>query len=431
VPEAPALPRAARGTTPTLPGSRPRGPLRVLLVGKDATLGDAGPGVVADTRERHVGYARALRARRPGSELRVVYYRPAARGGGDEAPAEGLRLYPTLSRHRAAFLTGVAAGVRRALAGGWRPHLVSAQNPWEEGVFAWGLARALGAAFVPQLHFDLFTPAFLREHPINHWRRRVAGRVLRGGDLVRVVSAGLREAATRELGIPAERIRIVPVGVRFTPAEGGREAARAALGVAPGVPLVLYVGRFHAAKNLPLWVEAARRVAAEVPGARFVLAGDGPEAGELRAQAAAGGIGDRVAFPGMVGYERLPALFAAADLFMLSSSNEGYGRVVVEAGLAGLPVVATDCPGPRDLLAEGGGVLVPRGDAEALAAAVVGLLRDEPARRAIGEAGRARMNATFGAAALIERLVDCWEEAAQLAERPSTVRSSETSSETG
>jgi len=62
------------------------GPLRVLLIGKDSTLGDQGAGVLADTRARHLEYARALRARRPGSEIRCVYYRPAARGGGDEAP---------------------------------------------------------------------------------------------------------------------------------------------------------------------------------------------------------------------------------------------------------------------------------------------------------------------------------------------------------
>ncbi|MFL5540228.1 MAG: glycosyltransferase family 4 protein [Longimicrobiaceae bacterium] len=387
------------------------GPLRVLLLGKDATLGDEGAGVAGDTRARHVGYARALCARRPGSEIRCVYYRPAARGGGDEAPSEGLRLYPTRSRHRAAFLADLPRTLRRALAGGWRPHLVSVQTPWEEGVAGWALARALGARFVPQLHFDLFSPAWLREHPLNRWRRLVAGRVLRGGDVVRVVSAGLRDAVARELGVAAERVCVVPVGVRFTPDAAARDAARAALGVEPGGAVVLFVGRFHAAKNLPLWIEAARRVAAAVPGARFVLAGDGPEAADVRARAAAAGIAGRTAFPGAVGHERLPALYAAADLFMLASDHEGFGRVIVEAGLAGVPTVATDCPGPRELLEGGGGVLVPRGDSGALAAAAAGLLRDEAARRAMGEAARARMQGTFGAEALTGRLLACWEAA--------------------
>jgi glycosyltransferase involved in cell wall biosynthesis len=422
VPEAPALPHGTRGAL----AGRVQGPLRVLLIGKDATLGDAGAGVAADTRERHLGYARALRARRPGSELRVVYYRPAARGGGDEAPVEGLRLYPTRSRHRAAFLADLARTLPRALAGGWRPHLVSVQTPWEEGVAGWALARALGARFVPQLHFDLFAPTFAGEHPLNRWRRRVAGRVLRAGDAVRVVSAGLREGVVRELGVAPARVCVVPVGVRFEPAAGPAAAHRAALfpGLG-GAPLVLYVGKFHPRKNLPLWIEAARRIAARVPAARFALAGDGPDEAAVRGAAAAAGLADRTSFLGALPYERLPALFAAADLFMLSSDNEGFGRVVVEAGLAGLPVVATDCPGPRDLLAEGGGVLVPRGDAGALAAAVAGLLEDPAARRAMGEAGRARMHAAFGAAALVERLVDCWEAAARVAGRPSTVRSSE------
>ncbi|MFL5538504.1 MAG: glycosyltransferase family 4 protein [Longimicrobiaceae bacterium] len=386
-------------------------PLRVLLIGKDATLGDAGPGVAGDARARHLAYAHALRARRPGSEIRCVYYRPAARGGGDEAPAEGLRLYPTRSRHRATFLADLPRALRRALAGGWRPQLVSVQTPWEEGVAGWALARALGARFVPQLHFDLFSPAWRGEHPLNRWRRWVAGRVLRGGDVVRVVSAWLGEAVARELRIPAERVCVVPVGVRFTPDAEAREAHRAALGAGPGDRVVLFVGRFHAAKNLPLWIDAAARVAAEVPEARFVLAGDGPEAGEVRARAAARGIAERVAFPGAVGHERLPALYAAADLFVLSSDHEGFGRVIVEAGLAGVPTVGTDCSGPRELLAGGGGVLVPRGDAAGLAAAVTGLLRDDAACRALGEAARARMQAAFSADALTARLLDCWEAA--------------------
>jgi glycosyltransferase involved in cell wall biosynthesis len=389
------------------------GPLRVLVIGKDATLGDAGARLAGDTRARHIGYARALHARHPGSELRCVYYRPAARGGGDEAPTEGLRLYPTRSRHRATFLADLARTLGRALAGGWRPHVVSVQTPWEEGVAGWALARALGARFVPQLHFDLFAPTFVGEHPLNRWRRAVAGRVLRAGDVVRVVSAGLRDAVVRELGVPAARVCVVPVGVRFVAAEGPAEPyRRALLPDHPDAPVVLYVGKFHPRKNLPLWIAAARRVAAAVPDARFVLAGDGPDEAAVRALAAAAGIADRTHFVGVVAYDRLGALYAAADVFMLASDNEGFGRVVVEAGLAGVPTVATDCPGPRELLDGGGGVLVPRGDAAALAAAVTGLLRDGPARRAMGDAARARMHASFGAEALTARLLNCWEAAA-------------------
>jgi len=391
-------------------GIGPGEPLRVLLIGRDSTLGDEGAEVAGDARARHLRYAQALRARRAGSEIRFIYYRPARRGGRDEAPDAGLRLYPTLSRHRAAFVPDVARTLRRVLAGGWRPHLVSAQTPWEEGVAAWALARALGARFVPQLHFDLFSPAWLAEHPLNRWRRLVAGRVLRGGDAVRTVSEGQRARVARELGIPAGRVCTVPVGVRFTPAEGPPGRYRAALGAEPvEAPVVLFVGGFRAAKNLPLWIETARRVAAEVPDVRFVLAGDGPEHAHVRARAAVTGIAERVLFLGAVGHERLPEIYAAADVFLLSSDYEGFPRVVIEACLAGVPTVSTDSPGSCELLGEGRGVLAPRGDAAALAAGVTRLLRDEPARRAMGEAARAHVRATFGIEALVERLLGCWE----------------------
>ncbi len=398
--------------TATGPEMPPARPLNVLLIGKDSTLGDEGPGVASDARARHVRYAELLRARHPASEIRCVYYRPASRGARDEAPAEGLRLFPTGSRHRATFLLDLVPTLRRALAGGWRPQVISVQTPWEEGLVGLALARALGARFVPQLHFDLFSAEWLREHPLNPWRRQVARRVLGGAAAVRVVSAGLRDAVVRELGLPPERVCVVPVGVRFAPALGPAEAHKAALDrQLVGHPVVLFVGRFHAAKNLQLWLDAAARIAVEVPAARFVLAGDGPEAARVRARAAELGLLEKTHFLGAVGHERLPAVYAAADVFMLSSDHEGFGRVIVEAGLAGVPTVATDCPGPRELLAAGGGVLVPRGEAQALAAAVVALLRDDAARRHAGAAAQAHMAASFAMDALVARLVACWEPA--------------------
>jgi glycosyltransferase involved in cell wall biosynthesis len=164
------------------------------------------------------------------------------------------------------------------------------------------------------------------------------------------------------------------------------------------------VGRLEAAKDYPNLLTAFRRVVdASIAEVALLVAGDGPLRDFLHEYAERLQLSSKVRFLG----ERLdiPDLLCAADALVLSSAWEGFGLAVGEAQLAGLPVVATDCGGPREVLAPTAGLLVPPGNAQALAQAMIGIMQlSEPCRREMGARGRRHVASHFS----LERIVDKW-----------------------
>lgn len=144
-------------------------------------------------------------------------------------------------------------------------------------------------------------------------------------------------------------------------------------------PRILTVGNLKAEKNHALLVRAF--AAMKHPKARLMLLGQGTNEAALRTLAVELGVAERVVFAGF--HVDPSPFYATADLFALSSDHEGFGNVIVEALSFGLPVVSTDCPsGPAEIL-QGGrfGLLVPVGDAPALAGAMEAAL-EAPVDRA-------------------------------------------------
>ena len=212
--------------------------------------------------------------------------------------------------------------------------------------------------------------------------RRLAKRT----DALVAVSRSTRDELL-ELGIGRpEQWRVLPLALDLGPilrARIDQAEARRALGLPLDVPLVGIVGRVVPIKNHVLFLEAVGQVLERIPAATFVVAGDGELRSMLEVEAES--LGGRVRFLGWV--SDLPALYAALDVVVLTSLNEGTPVALIEAAAAGRPVVATDVGGVAEVV-EGGGYLVPSGDAGALADAIEALLADPGLRTRLGEAGR-------------------------------------------
>ena len=195
---------------------------------------------------------------------------------------------------------------------------------------------------------------------------------------------------------PRQRIHYVPNGIAIPPGRspGAQLAARNALAATslslrtpPGAPVAVYTGRLHSAKGLVDLVTAWEPIATRWPEARLWLVGEGPLQEELEAEIEARSLSNHVVLAGV--FDNVDELLAAADLFVLPSWEEGMSLALLEAMAAGLPVVATDIPGNRDLVTDGAtGLMVPIRDPARLSQAIERLLNAPDLRVRLGTAAR-------------------------------------------
>lgn len=206
-------------------------------------------------------------------------------------------------------------------------------------------------------------------------------------------------------GYPRAALTTIPNGIdvdRFAP---GCVAPHA--GLAEGVAIGT-VGRMHRVKDHATFLRAAALVAAERPRAGFVIVGDGPEREATRELAGRLGLADNLALPAEV--EDVRPYLAAMRVFVLSSRAESLPGALLEAMSCGVPPVATAVGGVPEIVAPArNGCLVRAGDAEGMAAGILGLLEDETARRRMGDAARRTVCDRFSLATMIARYEDLYE----------------------
>lgn len=220
-----------------------------------------------------------------------------------------------------------------------------------------------------------------------------------------VVNSHYSAAAGLFPGVPGE---VVYCPVAPLPVTADRDAVRRRFDTPADALVVVQVGRWERSKGHLAHVAALGRLR-ELPGWVCWQVGAPQRPAEraywyeVRAAADRAGVGDRVRF---VGWQpEVGAVLAAADVYCQpNTAPESFGIALVEALAAGLPVVASDQAGPREIVTPGCGTLTPPGDVAAVAAALEGLIRDPIRRRALGQAGPPRARALCDPAAQLGKL---------------------------
>jgi glycosyltransferase involved in cell wall biosynthesis len=360
--------------------------MKALFVSNDPSIFDA----ASPARVRMRAYAAAI------GELHIV---SIAKVGAREEHEGGLHLYPVFAPRL--WRVRALAQKARALIATHGIEVVSAQDPFEHGLAALRATAGTGAKLHVQVHTDFLSPWFTRRGNmrspmvamplLNRWRVRVAGRVLAQARGIRVVSERIKESLVKAYGARIVEPVVIPIQV------SNEVPMPVLLPPRPFTYTLIAIGRVEPEKRIEDILAALVLVIPHYPMVGLVVVGDGRERPRLERMARRLRLADHVLFLGNRPDAR--GLLHSAQAFIQASAYEGYGRTLVEAALARVPIITTDVgivgevfKGYEDVLA------VPVADPTALSLSIVGLIEDTGAALSLRMHAEAAVAAHLAAA---------------------------------
>jgi glycosyltransferase involved in cell wall biosynthesis len=222
----------------------------------------------------------------------------------------------------------------------------------------------------------------------------------RRADLVIAVSEENRVDVVEQYGVPEDRMRVIPNGIRPERFHESR----------PDGPTILFVGRLHQRKGVDHLLRAMPEVLERAPETKLRIAGTGEREAQLKALKKELGLGEEVEFLGFVPDEDLPDLYASATVFTMPSLYEGFGIVMIEAMASSVPVVAFATGGAPEVIEDGvNGYLA---DPETLADHLADVLEDPAGAAAMGQRGRQLVEERYSWEAVARQTAAVYDEVA-------------------
>ncbi len=297
-------------------------------------------------RERLVAYGGLV------GELYVVIF--TRKGFAPQQLAPNVWAYPTNSRSRFFYIRDakrIAAKLISERKFQAADTILSVQDPFETGLVGVFLKKHFKLGLQVQVHTDFLSPYFWRHSLLNFVRTFIAWRVLPRADQVRVVSERIARSLAPHLS-PVERAKIAVLPIHTDTA---RFAAAPAINLGEKYPqfsdIILMASRLASEKDIVLALRAFKNVLVDFPTVGLLIVGDGPQKARLEHLAAALGINESVLFEPWT--RDIVSYYKTADLFLSTSRYEGYGLSLVEAALAGLPIVTSDVGIAGELVRDG------------------------------------------------------------------------------
>lgn len=287
-------------------------------------------------RERMIACAKEA------GELHVVVFTARNDGFNQTTIGGNFFVYPTNSKNKFskvfnAISLGKEVIKRSEKVSDW---VITAQDPFEAGMVAWRISKATGVPFNIQEHGDFFsTDHWAKESILNRFRAIFGKFILKKADSVRVVSKRIKKTM-EGLGVRTDKITILSVRTDIDRFSGAKTDPNCIPNYNPNKKYILSVARFVPQKNLSLLIRAFSKIQPKFSLAHLLVVGRGKE--EVNLKLLAKKLLPDNSYTFMNWSNDVPALMATAHVYVLSSNYEGWGRVLIEARAAGIPIVTTD-----------------------------------------------------------------------------------------
>ena len=260
---------------------------------------------------------------------------------------------------------------------------------------------------------QLTNPDWVRARFRNRILKWIGTWALRKAESIRTDNSGDREVLVNTLGIHPEIITVIPIAPSKQSQRlylQARKDERLRTSLVGKNKMILSVGSLLPKKGLWVLTDAMEQVHSKIPDAKLIIIGKGPLRKELERKIRAKSLEKYVILEGSVPYSELPSYFASADLFVLPSLHEGFPRVLMEAALAGTPIVTTQINGAHDMLADGVSArVVPIKNPEALSGAMVELLLDPGKSAQLSRQAQKNAKKLLNVDKNVSELIDSWE----------------------
>ncbi len=364
----------------------------ILTISWDATLAMDKPDF-GDAQKRNIKYGQHVQ------NLYSITYSKKNLNLKNKQLSENVFVYPTNSKNQLSFVSD-AYKIAKEIIKENKIDMVLTQDPFLTGWVGAKIKKKFNIKLLIHFHGDFFAnKLWLRENWFNYFLLFIGKRIVRQANAIRVMSQGIKNKLIK-FGLAEKIIKVIPTPVDLEKFSINKNKSD------NNKKIILSVGRLVLAKDFPTLIKAIKIVADKRQDFILKIAGGGPEYNKLKKLTADL---DYIDLVGFVDHDDLPTEFQNCDLFVLSSTNESFGKVLVEANACAKPIISTATTGAKEIIQDGyNGFLVPIKDYKTLADKILYFLDNPDKSHQIGLNGRKLIEERF--ANTTKKIINFWYE---------------------
>ncbi|MFH1900213.1 MAG: glycosyltransferase family 4 protein [Patescibacteria group bacterium] len=376
--------------------------MKILMISTDRAL--LGENVsTGDAVKRHIDYGQAV------DKLDIIVF--SQKGYKPRELSDNVFCYPTNSRNRFFYIKNTMEIAQKLLEEN-EYNLIVCQDPFLAGLVGIKIKKRYNIKLLVHFHGDFWKNRYwLQENYLRFGLLMISRIVVQKADFIKVVSEGIKNKLL-QAGVDENKIRVISTPIDLEKFKiPDNQIADSIRKEFDGKKIILWAGKMRQEKNLVFLLKCFKKISASYIDVVLLLVGDGRDFDKITKVRLELGLKDRVKMIGHLNYNKLIDYFHASYIVVLPSRHESFGKVLVEAGMAGKPVVASRTTGAREIVQDGKtGFLVDINDKNGFIRKVLKLLGNDELAGQMGKRAYDEIIKKFDYKKNVKAIIRLWEE---------------------